>query len=429
MAKLWAHVTDPPPMPRRHRPELVESFDAVVARATAKDPADRFATAGELAAALQAAVGEQEAKRQFEAAQPTRAAQGQKPDTTRDEVFVDRPPQDTPPGAAAGALAGAAAAAAVPAAAGGAGGSPPPEAAATSGGPAAPAAAGGVLGAAPPAAGSAASGGQVNGHRRRRWPLAAAAGLLLVAAAVIAAILIADGSSGGGGAARESGMSVTSEMAQVPFNKVYDAYGKVDIRLTGDVARVQIMAGGLVNGSPHLMHIHSGASGKCPGRGTTPSFHHGFPVVTQADGAKYWGHVVTSLTQPPGKTDADQLVDVAHYPKKVPITYSRSIDLGPVVAATIRHDAGAVVVIHGIDYNNNGRYDPVLARDDEKHGHLTIEETAPALCGELRVVQPRGGDQTATGTRVYTATLVPADRPPSPASLLCHLGPVTSKLF
>ena len=49
MAKLWAHVTDPPPLPRTQRPELVRAFDDVVARATAKDPDDRYATAGEMA--------------------------------------------------------------------------------------------------------------------------------------------------------------------------------------------------------------------------------------------------------------------------------------------------------------------------------------------------------------------------------------------
>ncbi|MDX6656818.1 MAG: hypothetical protein QOH62_1611, partial [Solirubrobacteraceae bacterium] len=56
MAKLWAHVTDPPPLPRTQRPQLVEAFDEIVGRATAKDPDDRFATAGELAAAVEDAV-------------------------------------------------------------------------------------------------------------------------------------------------------------------------------------------------------------------------------------------------------------------------------------------------------------------------------------------------------------------------------------
>ena len=54
MAKLWAHVTDPPPAPSLERPHLVKAFDDVVARATAKDPRERYAKASDLAAASMA---------------------------------------------------------------------------------------------------------------------------------------------------------------------------------------------------------------------------------------------------------------------------------------------------------------------------------------------------------------------------------------
>src|SRR3954453_516936 len=60
VAKLWAHVSDPPPLPSTERPNLVKAFDAAVARATAKDPDDRYSTASELAATVRAAVAEQE---------------------------------------------------------------------------------------------------------------------------------------------------------------------------------------------------------------------------------------------------------------------------------------------------------------------------------------------------------------------------------
>lgn len=57
-AKLWAHLQEPPPGPSRLRPELPPALDAVIVRALAKDPADRFHTAGELGrAALRAARG------------------------------------------------------------------------------------------------------------------------------------------------------------------------------------------------------------------------------------------------------------------------------------------------------------------------------------------------------------------------------------
>jgi serine/threonine protein kinase len=57
-AVLWAHLTAPPPKPSRVRPGVPRAFDAVIARALAKAPADRFASAGALAdAALAAAEG------------------------------------------------------------------------------------------------------------------------------------------------------------------------------------------------------------------------------------------------------------------------------------------------------------------------------------------------------------------------------------
>jgi len=48
VAILFAHVTDPPPVPSVQRPGLAPAFDTVVARALAKDPADRYPTAGAL---------------------------------------------------------------------------------------------------------------------------------------------------------------------------------------------------------------------------------------------------------------------------------------------------------------------------------------------------------------------------------------------
>ena len=56
IAKLWAHISNPPPQPSAARGELVPAFDEVVARATAKDPADRYATAGEMATAAREAI-------------------------------------------------------------------------------------------------------------------------------------------------------------------------------------------------------------------------------------------------------------------------------------------------------------------------------------------------------------------------------------
>jgi serine/threonine protein kinase len=56
-AALWAHVNAPPPTISRLRPGLPPAIDEVVARGMAKEPAQRFAGAGELARACAGALG------------------------------------------------------------------------------------------------------------------------------------------------------------------------------------------------------------------------------------------------------------------------------------------------------------------------------------------------------------------------------------
>ena len=55
-AVLYQHVHEPPPPPRRLNPALPPVAERVILRALAKDPARRYRTAGELAAAFQRAV-------------------------------------------------------------------------------------------------------------------------------------------------------------------------------------------------------------------------------------------------------------------------------------------------------------------------------------------------------------------------------------
>lgn len=56
-AKLWAHVSEQPPRLSSIRDGTPSALDAALARAMAKDPADRFSSAGELATAVEEASG------------------------------------------------------------------------------------------------------------------------------------------------------------------------------------------------------------------------------------------------------------------------------------------------------------------------------------------------------------------------------------
>ena len=57
-ATLWAHLNDDPPTLHDRAPSVPASFDAVLARAMAKDPDDRYPSAGDLGRAALAAAGQ-----------------------------------------------------------------------------------------------------------------------------------------------------------------------------------------------------------------------------------------------------------------------------------------------------------------------------------------------------------------------------------
>ena len=56
-AVIWAHLSEPPPTLTSERPDLPPAIDSVLAKALAKDPADRYASCWEFADALRAALG------------------------------------------------------------------------------------------------------------------------------------------------------------------------------------------------------------------------------------------------------------------------------------------------------------------------------------------------------------------------------------
>ena len=417
VAKLWAHVADPPPLPSTERPELVKAFDDVVAKATAKDPDDRYATAGELAAAVRGAVAEQEGLAHGEGAvvQDAQAATRDADPATHDDVFIGggQLPSGPPP-----AYAGPPPAAVSPAAA-------VPE---------------------PSRAHRGGNGGEETWLERRKWRLAGA--IAVLGAGLAAFVLLSSGgssTSGGGNAKADqkpapAGRRSAGALTPVPTNRV-TGNGKAVIHLDGNIATVEVDSNKLVDQS-HALHIHAGARGQCPSK-RAARVHNGHLSIATTAGVPFYGHPVTALTTR-GNTDPapnKSLLAFNRFPKGATFHYERKIDVGPVVASYIRKD-NAVIVVHGIDYNHNGIYDGTLDRSDLDRS-LPGESTAPALCGAL--VQDKqsssSGKQSKTDgkttgsvgssrSETFAAVLEPGpgDTPAAPApsgpSWHCVLPPV-----
>jgi serine/threonine protein kinase len=427
MAKLWAHVTDPPPMPRAERPELVSDFDDVVGRATAKDPEDRYAAASDLADAVTAAVREQSAHRSHETAQPTTGPGAALSATRGDLTEVDAP---------IAAEAPAAAAATSPPS------TPPPST------PVPDAAPGGADVPPPalpvPAAAAAAHDGGVGaaaaGRRERSWGrglrIAMIGVILASAVGIVIAVAVLGSSDSSNDAPKATaskppapaGLPVNGDLAPVPTNHV-EGVGEAKVRLNGTLATVTVDTTDLLN-NVHAMHIHAGTKGVCP-PGSAARNHGGHLSIGTLDGVPWYGPPVTSLTTR-GSTSTKSILAFKRFHSGSKIHYQRSIRVSKVVAAQIRTH-NAVLVVHGIDWNRNGIYDNAALNRSDLRRSLPGEITAPALCGELvpQKQQSTKPDQSQTGDagtgkgEVFTASFQPEpDTPATPhtPAWLCPLG-------
>jgi hypothetical protein len=234
----------------------------------------------------------------------------------------------------------------------------------------------------------------------------------------VVAIVIAVGS---GGSSKPQGQPFGAAAQPVPSNRVTGS-GTATVLLNGDVASVTVDSKGLLNGSPHAMHIHAGGRGVCPSA-SAARLHNGHLSISTTDGIKFYGPPQVSLTST-GDTSPKSIVDFSRYPSAGSIGYTRAITVPPGIAEAIRA-GNAVIVVHGIDYNHNGIYDDGLDRSELNHS-LPGEATAPALCGPLVPSQTaasgtRGLSPAATYTVSLHRTLVPVATSGTSYVLLCHL--------
>ena len=439
VAKLFAHVHQPPPPLEGVLADTYPSFGGVIEKAMAKEPEDRYLSAGDFArdanAALRGArytgaptvvaTGEARPSEAVELRpieQPVLPAAPQAFEQPVEQPGAFQPPAATPPEPGslvmlpAGVTEQAQTAPPEPETV-----PPAPETAA----PAPPTAAPARHTAAAPSPGSPAPlapkpESNSPGSSRRKGLLALAA---LALTGVVVAVVLSLGSGGSSGSSSTRTTpppgGYTAAAVPVPTNRV-SGNGSASVQLHGKVATVTLDTNGLLNGSPHAMHIHAGGKGLCP-PASTARLHNGHRTISTTDGIKFYGPPQVSLTTS-GDTSAASRVDFSRYPAVGNIRYERAdIVLAPGVADAIRAGDG-VIVVHGIDYNGNHIYDDVLDRS-ELNASLPGEATAPALCGPL--AKPKASADAHSSDTTLMASLhvfrEPVSYQDGPISLLCVL--------
>lgn len=186
------------------------------------------------------------------------------------------------------------------------------------------------------------------------------------------------------------------------------ASGGVWISLTGNSAKFTLQVAGVLGGAPHPAQLWVGSDGKCPGAADATGAG---GTITMSDEKPVLGTVGASLTTS-GDTSPSSALAMARFPTAANYTYTRSFTVDDTTAAAVRAGT-AVLVVHGVDANNNGRYDG--AKGTGAAAGLPAEATDPALCGSFVAAQvmqfvptgsaDTGGGSAATDTPTAEATL------------------------
>lgn len=182
-----------------------------------------------------------------------------------------------------------------------------------------------------------------------------------------------------GGASHGDELHAT--LTPVPTSKVTGS-GTAMVELKGNQATVTIKTQGLLANAPHAQHFHIAGKGICP-PASAAKMHNGHLSLNTTDGLPSYGKIGASLTTT-GDTGADHsALAVERFPMGSSYTYQRTITVNDETAKELRAE-NAVVVVHGIDFNGNGKYDNVLGASD-LDPKLPAEATDPALCGPLKM--------------------------------------------
>ena len=201
--------------------------------------------------------------------------------------------------------------------------------------------------------------------------------------------------------------TVMADLAPVPVNPV-DASGQAMATINGTTMSFELAAQGLLAGAPHAAHIHFGADARqmcpvasdnnaAPLTGETNEHEH----FTTTEGAPAYGGIAVSLTTS-GDASPTSGLAVERFATGDDIEYSRGdVQVSPEVAAAILAGEG-VVVVHGVDYDEDGAYSAGERGESDLMPALPGEATDPAICGVLNASQmggvPAGGVETGAGS-------------------------------
>ena len=169
-----------------------------------------------------------------------------------------------------------------------------------------------------------------------------------------------------------------------------------------------IRASGLVPNQPHAQHIHGSAEGghfMCPSEAEDKN---GDGILTNEEATGEYGTIYMSLTTR-GSTSAGAGLALDRMPvadAQGRLSYRRTFAASAVPKALSDQLAHVHVVLHGIDANDNGRYDvgglgvSTFAKNLGLPG-VPEEATNPASCGVVTgagaPTMPKGGVQTGGG--------------------------------
>jgi hypothetical protein len=182
----------------------------------------------------------------------------------------------------------------------------------------------------------------------------------------------------------------------------------------GDL-KISIRSQGLVPNSPHAQHLHGATDGTdfhCPDM-SADSDGNGF--VSTEEGLPMYGDIFISLTTK-GDTAKTSGLAVDRMPTADAdgnVSYDRTIPAADLPEGTLEHLKDLHVVQHGIDANNNDKYDleglgeSTLAKSAGLEG-IPQEATDPATCGMISGAAagsvPVGGVDTGDGSTRNNST-------------------------